>query len=255
MTKTAICYFSGTGNSFDIANKLTNTIGGDLFFLPHTQIDDLVNYSRIIIISPIYSFGLPIPIKTFIASLNNLDNLSGKNFYVVLHYGGFSANAAHYTKMFFESHGLSASGIYKMKMPENYTIVSTVPQFYIKKLLKKSAKRIDYIAQSIKNGVNKKPRKNLFSFCDKIHEKNAVKWPNLPQGFLVTDECTVCGYCESICPSKNISVLSTKPEFLGKCVACLACYHRCPKQAINYGTKTIGRKRYQNPNVDFSEMV
>jgi len=251
MKKTAICYFSGTGNSFDIASKLTNTIVGDLFFLPHTQGDELVDHERIIFVVPIYSFGLPMPVKMFVQSLEGFDS---KEIHVILHYGGFAGNAAHYTKVFFETHGLSVCGIYKMKMPESYTIVSTVPQFYIRKLLKASGKKIDAIAQSIVRGTETTVKKNIFSFCDKLHEKNAAKWADLPKGFLITEDCTSCEYCESICPAKNITLSSGKPTFHGKCVACLACYHRCPTVAINYGTKTIGKARYQNPNIDFSKM-
>jgi len=211
--KTAICYFSGTGNSLDIANKLTNTIAGELFFIPRITDDDVAAFDRVIIIAPIYSFGIPIPVKAFIESMKNF---TSKEYHVILHYGGFSGNAANYTKMYFESCGLQAHSIHKMKMPENFTVSATVPPFYIRKALNASGKQVNTIAKSINNGEKKIPRKNIFAFCDGLHEKNAAKWASMSENFIVTD--------------------------------------RCPGAAINYGEKTIGKARYQNPNVDFSKM-
>jgi hypothetical protein len=30
--------------------------------------------------------------------------------------------------------------------------------------------------------------------------------------------------------------------------------HACPKQAINYGNTTVGKKRYINPNINIEDM-
>lgn len=35
----------------------------------------------------------------------------------------------------------------------------------------------------------------------------------------------------------------------------MACIQYCPKQAIEYSKKTVGRKRYRNPNVTLQEMI
>jgi epoxyqueuosine reductase QueG len=35
-----------------------------------------------------------------------------------------------------------------------------------------------------------------------------------------------------------------KPSWNKKCYQCLKCINGCPEEAIQYGSKTIGRKRY-----------
>lgn len=248
---THIVYFSGTGNTFDIAKRLSLFLGCDISFIPSASLEKLKEYNRIIVVSPIYSFGLPIPVKEFIATLKNFNDTS---FDCVLNYGGFAGNAVHYAQSQFLKYGLTINKVYKMKMPENFTIVAQVPTWYIKKCLNKTEKFALKIANSIKNNTVKVHKPNPFSFLTKTHEANSEKWKNHSKGYIVTDSCTGCGYCESICTSKNIKMVDGKPTFGGNCVVCLACYHRCPTVAIQYGEKTIGRPRYQNPNVNFSKM-
>ncbi|WP_407057868.1 EFR1 family ferrodoxin [Gudongella oleilytica] len=58
-----------------------------------------------------------------------------------------------------------------------------------------------------------------------------------------------CGVCEKICPSGTITMNMKRPEWTEeRCIHCLACLHRCPQNAIQYGRKTDGRGRYINPN-------
>ena len=44
-----------------------------------------------------------------------------------------------------------------------------------------------------------------------------------------------------------------KIVFADKCVACLGCYHRCPKKAIVYKGKKK-KDRYINPNVNENDI-
>ena len=248
---TGIFYYSSTGNSLDVANNLSKHIDSTIYFIPSVNVRVLEQYERIILVTPIYSFGLPTPVKKFIEEINCYVD---KQYFCILHYGGFSGNAMYFTQNFFQSNELPLQAIYKMKMPENFTTVTTVPAFYIKHTLKKEKGSVDKIAKSILLNQRKVVRKNIFSFLDKIHWKNAESWSGLAQNYTVTDDCISCGYCSKICTQKNIEVNNGKPVFGNNCIACLGCYHRCPKTAINYGDKTIGRERYQNPNVDFSMM-
>lgn len=249
--KTAILYFSATGNSFDICQKLLAIIPSDIFFIPNTNIQTLEQYERIIIVSPIYAFGLPIPTEQFIEKMKAFKD---KEYFVILNYGGFAANALYYTQNLFDKNNIPLQNVYKMKMPENFTIVATVPKFLINRALKKSQKAIENIANSINSNAQKKCHKNIFSFLDDVHNKATAHWGKFAGGFSISNSCDGCGYCVEICSANNIVLENKKPIFAENCVACLACYQRCPNKAINCGKRTVGKPRYMNPNVDFSKM-
>jgi len=66
--------------------------------------------------------------------------------------------------------------------------------------------------------------------------------------FFATDACTACGLCERICPRGCITV-TDKPAWSGSCLQCLACLHRCPVRAVQYGKSTEGKGRYVHPDL------
>ena len=62
--------------------------------------------------------------------------------------------------------------------------------------------------------------------------------------FYVTEKCIGCGKCEKLCPKGNIVMTDGRPHWEDRCMQCLACINVCPEQAIEYGKKTVGKRRY-----------
>jgi len=62
--------------------------------------------------------------------------------------------------------------------------------------------------------------------------------------FHVSDSCIGCGICAKNCPLRNITIENDRPKWNGHCTNCMSCYHRCPKNAINFGKATIGKGQY-----------
>ena len=56
--------------------------------------------------------------------------------------------------------------------------------------------------------------------------------------------CISCGKCVEACPLKNISLENGHPKWNGHCTMCMACYHHCPVNAIQYGKATEGKGQY-----------
>jgi uncharacterized protein (DUF362 family) len=50
---------------------------------------------------------------------------------------------------------------------------------------------------------------------------------------VITDKCTACGECESICPKEAVKVKGQKAEVTySKCIRCFCCHEVCPDDAI-----------------------
>mgnify|MGYP002951794102 FL=1 len=58
------------------------------------------------------------------------------------------------------------------------------------------------------------------------------------------EECIGCGLCQDVCPLNNIRLVDGKPDWGNSCTHCMACICRCPKEAIEYKNKSVGKRRY-----------
>lgn len=240
-----ILYFSSTGNSLYIAKRVKEKIGGKILYIPNYK-GNGSEFDKIIIVTPIYSYGMP----TFVYDLLPLLDKT-KELIVIQNYGGMVGGADYLMYQYCNKYGLNIKAVYVMKMPENFTTTFTVPAFYIKSTLKKADKRIRTIIDKIDAQQYELPKK-----CRTREEeylKNKSNWHIIGERFSVNENCTKCQKCVNLCPAGNISFVNGEITFSDKCVACLGCYHRCPQKAITYLGKNK-KDRYINPNVCESEI-
>lgn len=242
---TGIFYFSATGNSLYIAQRLQSALGGSIRYIP-SYVGNGEEYDRIIIVSPIYSFGLPVHVYDFIPKL-----IGEQPVWIVLNYGGMAGGADAFTYRYAKEQGMNIQGVFTVKMPENYTLTFSAPSFYTNATLKAAPKAIDTVAQKIKNGEPYVPRKKRTK--EDIYLKNRPTWHLIANDFSVSSDCIQCGKCVQLCPTQNISLENGKISFADRCVICLGCYHRCPKKAIRY-KKSTKQDRYLNPHIRESDI-
>lgn len=240
-----IFYFSSTGNSLYIAKRIKDKLDGEIIYIPKYQ-GNGSEFDQIIIVSPIYSYGLPVHTYDFLLNVNHNTPI-----YIVLNYGGMAGGADYFTYNLAKDNGKNILGVYTLKMPENYTLTFTVPSFYCNSTLKKAPKAVDKIISKIKSGEKSAPKKA------KTHEDkyylNKSNWHLIAHDFSANEDCIGCGKCVEVCPVQNISIEEGIVKFADKCVACLGCYHRCPQKAIIYKGKNK-KDRYFNPNVNENEL-
>jgi len=253
-----IFYFSGTGNSLYVAQKLHESEGGELI-----NIADAINQKRfkykvmdnekIGIVFPVYFFGLPPIVSKFVDQL--IIESDAKPFiYTVITCAGGIGSADKMLGKQLKRRNIQLNSAFSVRMPRNYVMMYDVVDEKQNLTLQDAGKQIEKIAgllEADKKGdfVTDRRLAILAPFLYKIYDIRRKT-----KNFYAIDACTSCGLCEEICPSKAIQITSGKPKWIKeKCNHCTACINRCPSQAIQYGNSTKKRGRYVNPNVKFSK--
>jgi len=256
-----IFYFSGTGNSLYVAQKLHEASGGELIDMAGALSEKCFKYKvkdgeKIGIIFPVYFLGLPTVVSEFIDNLKI--ESSAKSFvYTVITCGGSLGNADKMLAKRLKQRNIQLNNAFSIEMPGNYVIMYDVPNREEQDLTLQSAeKQIEKIVGLLE--VNKKgnfvSNRGYFASLTPLAYKIYGIYRKTKK-FYATDACTTCGLCEEICPSRTIQISSGRPKWINeKCSHCSACINRCPTEAIQYGNATKKRGRYVNPNVNFSDV-
>ena len=253
-----IFYFSGTGNSLYVAQKLHGADGEELIDMAGALKEKRFKYEvaegeKVGIVFPVYFYGLPTIVAEFIGQLI-IESSADPFIYTVITCGGSIGSADKMLANLLKQNNLELNSAFSVEMPSNYVIMYDVPDNEKQNLTLDSAeKQIEKIVElleSDKKGdfVSNRGLSILTPLAYRIYGiyRKTKK-------FYATDACTSCGLCEEICPSKTIQLSSGKPEWINeKCSHCSACINRCPTKAIQYGNATKKRGRYVNPNVEFS---
>jgi ferredoxin/flavodoxin len=255
MNENIIFFFSGTGNSFDIALRMAEKLKSTTIvnIASIKKMPSLGNYKRIGFVFPVYGFTMPNIVAKFISQLpQNTDAY----YFSIVTLGGFELGAKYRIYEAFNKKGITINYITQIYMPENYILFSIVPgDSLIKKHLRNSIKRIQKTSNEILDLRTLQPKKSIFyHLVENISREETKKWPLMAKEFIVNDNCIKCGKCIKICPVDNIKMLEGKIMFEEHCECCLACMHSCQKAAINYGIKTVGKERYINPNIKIEDL-
>ena len=244
-----ILYFSATGNSKYVASRLSKSAEQDMLSIADCIREGRYEFSdeEIGIISPTYFWGLPVIVKEFLEKATfKTDYL-----YFVSTYGTTPGASDYAAKQAISGRRIDA--FYCARMPDTWTPVFdlSTPE-KVAAFTKTTEAEIDFIARKVKERFSNRrmsPHTPAFIttlISQPIYNNSA----RLTSNFRVEDTCVGCGLCEKKCPVNAISIENGKPVWTKeKCVMCLGCLHRCPKFAIQYGSRTKRHGQYLNPNV------
>lgn len=243
-----ILYFTGTGNSEYCARFIADRIGDECFDLgERIRVKDFASFESEkpwIICVPTYAWRIPAVVTEFLS----LSELKGSSeVYFVMTCGGEIGKAEKYNKELCDRTGKSYKGTARVKMAENYLAMFevTTPERE-EELMKDADEVLEKAAALIKKGENLPIVKEgaadviLSGIVNKMFNKYYLR----DDKFLVTDSCTSCGLCARKCPLGNIEIKDGKPVWKGNCTHCMACICSCPVEAIEYGKKSVGKRRY-----------
>jgi len=289
--KAAVYYFSGTGNSLIVARDIAGKINGKL--IPVTSVIDneiiKTDADMIGIIFPVYNQGIPFIIKRLVDKMDNLDQ---KYIFGICTCGGSPSLSLEYLGKLIEAKKGKLSAGFSVKMPYNYISPTFVLKDFLKsftlketsfekqqKMFKDWERKLEMVSQFInarKEGMCETSARLIEHSIDFLNLREVLQkavWlkvagfeghTELPfqesiqlmdYGFNYDDKCTGCNICSKICPVKNIKMVDGRPVWQHLCEQCFACLQWCPEEAIQFGSKTSGKKRYHHPDVKLSDMV
>lgn len=243
-----ILYFSATGNSEYLAKKLSQLIDDealDLFsYIKNKEQGKFFSKKPYVLVTPTYSWRVP----RFLSEYLQESEFSGSDeVYLLMDYGDSCGNAEKYIKKDLYAMNLKFKGLYGIQMPENYLMLfDLASDEKNKNIISAADGELKKFAEFIKNKEELPSLKSNFigriesSLVNKLFFKFIVK----DKKFYHTDACIKCGLCAKVCVLNNITYTDGYPKWNGNCTHCAACIAKCPVNAIEYGKKTIGKKRY-----------
>lgn len=242
-----IFVFSGTGNSYAAARRISDRTGVGMVDIAaavrYRRFDYDAQGETVGFVYPTYFFGLPNMVRTF------ADNLRVRNagrVFCVATCGGESGAACDMLDDRLGSR-LQVDAKYDLLMPDNSIFAFDPPTPEEEKSILDAAEaELDTIIGSIMSGESG-------DFCrhrgegdpEEMYQKYDEM--RLTEPFTVTDACIECRICEDVCPEQVIKVYHRKPVWdEERCSMCMCCLELCPKHAIEYGEATVGRRRFFN---------
>ncbi len=258
--KTDIFYFSGTGNSLKVARDILQQVkDGQVIAIPKVISQDSIttNADRVGIVFPVYMFGAPLIVVDF---LRKLKLNQGQYIFAVVTYGGLAGGTLQQIERELARKGLKLSAGFGIAMPGNYTpLYGAKPLAVQNKMFEREYSKVKAISDIIEAGRPYPVEKGNFLinliFSGLLYNSCSSSIPKMDRSFWVENTCTGCQVCVKVCPVGNIKLADAKPVWLGRCQQCLACLHWCPEEAIQFGRKTIGRKRYRMPQIQLNDLL
>ena len=243
-----ILYFSGTGNSKFVAQRIAVALGDEIVNLNDRiksgDTSPVETGERVIIVTPTYAWRIPRVVRDW---LRKTELRGAKQVWFVMTCGSEIGNADKYNRELCTEKRLSCMGTAQIVMPENYIAMFSAPQAdEAREIVAKTEPNIDCVIASIQSNQPFAPtRNNLYDRfmsgpVNLIFYKFCVK----ADAFTVSDTCIGCGQCAKRCPMNNVTLKDGKPVWGKNCTHCMACICYCPVSAIEYGKKSVGQPRY-----------
>lgn len=246
-----ILFFSGTGNSAYAAKYISEKINDEvknLFnIIREKDTSPLKSEKPWVIVAPTYSWQLPLFLRDW---LKNAKLEGSKDVYFVLTCGGEIGDAPKHLIKLCKKMNVNYKGCAEVKMPENYiAMFDSCDEDKAKRIIEKCIPSLDEAANAILEGES--IPENKCGFVGKLYSTavNPLFYSIFVKDkkFYATDECINCGLCEKKCILGNIEIKDGKPSWKGNCTHCMACISYCPKNAIEYGKASQGKRRYVCP--------
>ncbi len=250
-----IFYFTGTGNSLDVAKKISNALNLDLISISEAiKKKEIYKDEIIIFVTPVYHGDIPNIVKRFIEQINIL---STSSVYTILTLAALEGKAMYHINKILKNRGLNFVYGAKIQLPDNY-LFSTTSQKKREILFKNYPRKLEKIIDDIKSNKNNssKYNKKYSTFSTNLSKKTFNFLFNANKKTIDYEKCTNCGICAKVCPVNNIVLSNEKFIINNECENCMACAQWCPQKAVYFGKKNAtGNRFYTNPNITIKDII
>lgn len=245
-----IFYFSGTGNSKYVAQRVAHATKEELVNMTKDEMEKNAEYilkdgENLGFVFPIYWWGMPALAEEFIKKMR-IRTKDSNYTYGISTYGMEPYNGLADLKKLLLKKNIHLQATYEVKMVDNYVVAYDIAGKEKQEMICKNAQtRMEYIISDI---VNQKQTKitDVLGTTIKPIVHSFYKRTDHRKKFYVTDQCTGCGLCAKNCPCQAIVMENNRPVWKENCSFCLKCIHSCPVRALQNGKGTIKRSRYLN---------
>lgn len=266
MSNIEIYYFTGTGNSLQVAKELQRRIPQakliPIMSLLNKEVIE-VHGDTVGFIFPLHAFTVPFPVEAF---LKKISFKSDPYLFAISTRGGAPCKVFRDINRYLKKQGKKLDANFFIDMPNNYLLSFPLPtSTEINDLEKEMHSRVELIQKIVlhkEKCLEKDPHRNfvlekiLFPLIKLI--TRGSRYGNLEKKYYSDSKCTGCKTCEKVCPSGKITVIDGKPVWQNDipCTFCFACIHYCPAQAIQVKkSKTAEKGRYSHPQITAAEIA
>ena len=243
-----ILYFSGTGNSKYVAQRMAEALDQSLLSMNDRirshDTSPVEADERLVIVTPTYAWRIPRVVSEW---LGKTALTGAERIWFVMDCGSEIGNAAKYNRQLAAQKQLQYMGTDQIIMPENYIAMFNAPQKeQARSIVEQAEPALQKILTRLRAGQEfPPPRENLYDrFMSGPVNPVFYRFFVKADAFRATDACIGCGKCVELCPLNNIRLENGKPVWGKNCTHCMACICYCPKEAIEYGRKSKGKPRY-----------
>ena len=246
-------FLSGTGNTKHCIQKFLTALDSDARCIPIEEkksIDAIRKNEEIVLAYPTQFSNVPFMVRDFV--IRHKDVWKGKKIFLITTMGAFSGDGTGCLARVLKKYCAIILGGMQIRMPDAVCDSKLLkkPLEANRRIIHEADSKIEKATSAIKQ-AGKYPQEGLSFLAHLSGLFGQRLWfyhktTGYSKKLKISDDCTGCGLCASICPMGNLRIQNGKAVNLEKCTMCYRCISSCPQKAITLlGKEVIEQCRYE----------